>query len=70
MITKGVVEVNTGANASAEADEGEEGVEDAPAQVNNVIDGFRLNAMPPYAKKKDFGKAIKGTYASKVLDKY
>merc|ERR1711964_416906 len=42
MITLGAVEVNTGANASAE--EAEEGVEDGALQVNNVVNSFRLNS--------------------------
>jgi len=41
MITLGAVEVNTGANASAE--EAEEGTEDGAVQVNNVVNSFRLN---------------------------
>jgi len=42
MITLGAVEVNTGANASAE--EADEGLEDAAEQVNNVVNSFRLQS--------------------------
>jgi hypothetical protein len=40
MITLGAVEVNTGANASAEV--ADEGTEDGAVQVNNVVNSFRL----------------------------
>lgn len=36
------LDVDTGANASAE--EAEEGVEDGAVQVNNVVNSFRLNS--------------------------
>ncbi|KFX87160.1 hypothetical protein V490_08488 [Pseudogymnoascus sp. VKM F-3557] len=62
MITEGAVEVNTGANASAE--EAEEGVEDGAVQVNNVVNSFRLQSTQ-FDKKtylshlKGYMKAIK-----------
>ena len=34
--------------------------DEGPTLVNDVIDGFRLNLAPPYADRKEFGKAIKG----------
>lgn len=40
MITEEAVQVNTGANASAE--EAEEGVEDTAVRVNNIVHSFRL----------------------------
>jgi len=42
MITVGAVEVNTGANASAE--EADEGTEDADVKVNNIVYTFRLQS--------------------------
>ncbi len=40
MITLGALEINTGANASAE--EAEEGIEGGAVRVNNVVNSFRL----------------------------
>ncbi|KAK3356941.1 translationally-controlled tumor protein [Lasiosphaeria hispida] len=62
MITEGAVQVDTGANASAE--EEEEGLEDTAVKVNNVINSFRL-AQTSFDKKsyltylKGYMKAIK-----------
>ena len=73
MITKGPVEVNTGAqqsvggyggeSAGGDDDDAPDGpVEDAPVQVNDVIDGFRLNQMPPHEDKQAFAKEFKCVY--------
>lgn len=62
MITEGVVEVDIGANASAE--EAEEGVEDQAVKVNNIIHSFRLQSTQ-FDKKtyltylKGYMKAVK-----------
>lgn len=40
MITEGAVQVNTGANASAE--EADEALDDAETKVNNIVHSFRL----------------------------
>jgi len=63
MITLGAVEVNTGANASAE--EAEEGVEDGAVQVNNVVNSFRLNSTS--FDKKSYLSHLK-TYMKKVKE--
>jgi len=63
MITLGAVEVNTGANASAE--EADDGVEDGAVQVNNVVNSFRLN--PTSFDKKQYLSHLK-TYMKKVKD--
>ncbi|KAG4426210.1 hypothetical protein IFR04_000676 [Cadophora malorum] len=63
MITLGAVEVNTGANASAE--EAEEGVEDGALQVNNVVNSFRLNSTQ--FDKKSYLSHLK-TYMKKVKE--
>ncbi|KAE9379033.1 translationally controlled tumor protein [Stipitochalara longipes BDJ] len=63
MITLGAVEVNTGANASAE--EADEGVEDGAVQVNNVVNSFRLNQTS--FDKKSYLSHLKG-YMKKVKE--
>jgi len=63
MITLGAVEVNTGANASAE--EAEEGVEDGAVQVNNVVNSFRLSQTS--FDKKTYLSHLKG-YMKKVKE--
>ncbi|KAM7205073.1 Mss4-like protein [Rhypophila sp. PSN 637] len=56
MIVEGAVQVDTGANASAE--EAEEGVEDADVKVNNVINSFRLQSTS--FDKKSYLTYLKG----------
>jgi hypothetical protein len=62
MITLEAVEVNTGANASAE--EAEEGIEDSAVKVNNIVHSFRLQSTQ-FDKKsylvylKGYMKAVK-----------
>jgi len=56
MITEGAVNVDTGANASAE--EAEEGIEDSAKQVNNICSSFRL--QPTVFEKKDYLTHLKG----------
>jgi len=63
MITLGAVEVNTGANASAE--EADEGVEDGAVQVNNVVNSFRLQSTS--FDKKSYLTHLKG-YMKKVKE--
>lgn len=63
MVTKGPVQVNTGANASAEGED-DEGCDDQAYQVIDVVDGFRLE-QTSFDKKsflvciKAYMKAIK-----------
>ncbi|KAG9229728.1 translationally controlled tumor protein [Amylocarpus encephaloides] len=63
MITLGAVEVNTGANASAE--EADEGTEDGAVQVNNVVNSFRLTSTS--FDKKSYLTHLKG-YMKKVKE--
>ncbi|KAH7354203.1 translationally-controlled tumor protein [Plectosphaerella cucumerina] len=56
MIEEGAVEVNTGANASAE--EAEEGLEDEVRKVNNIVNSFRLQATS--FDKKSYLTYLKG----------
>ncbi|KAK0623610.1 translationally controlled tumor protein [Immersiella caudata] len=56
MIVEGAVEVDIGANASAE--EAEEGVEDAAVKVNNVVHSFRLQSTS--FDKKSYLTYLKG----------
>ncbi|KAK3296151.1 translationally-controlled tumor protein [Chaetomium fimeti] len=63
MITEGAVNVDTGANASAE--EADEALDDAEVKVNNVVNSFRLQSTS-FDKKsyltylKGYMKAVKG----------
>ncbi|KAH8658842.1 translationally controlled tumor protein [Tricladium varicosporioides] len=63
MITEGAVQVNTGANASAE--EAEEAIEDGAVQVNNVVNSFRLQQTS--FDKKQYLSHLK-TYMKKVKE--
>ncbi|KAF7937566.1 uncharacterized protein EAE98_001880 [Botrytis deweyae] len=56
MITIGAVNVDTGANASAE--EAEEGTEDGEQKVNDVVNSFRLNSTS--FDKKSYLSHLKG----------
>ncbi|KAI0844171.1 translationally-controlled tumor protein [Daldinia vernicosa] len=56
MIEIGAVEVDTGANASAE--EGDEGVDDSAQKVNNIIHSFRL--QPTSFDKSSYLSYLKG----------
>ncbi|KAK4230789.1 Mss4-like protein [Podospora fimiseda] len=62
MITEGAVEVNIGANASAE--EADEALEDTAVKVNNIVHSFRLQSTS-FDKKayltylKGYMKAVK-----------
>ncbi|KAK3942439.1 Mss4-like protein [Diplogelasinospora grovesii] len=56
MITLGAVEVDIGANASAE--EAEEGVEDTAVKVNNIVHSFRLQSTQ--FDKKGYLTYLKG----------
>ncbi|KAK1984781.1 Mss4-like protein [Colletotrichum cereale] len=68
MITEGGVNVDIGANASAE--EAEEGVEDTEVKVNNIIRSFRLQSTQ-FDKKgylaylKGYMKAVKAALQEK-----
>ncbi|KAK6601666.1 Translationally-controlled tumor protein-like protein [Botrytis cinerea] len=62
MITVGAVQVDTGANASAE--EAEEGTEDAEQKVNNVVNSFRLNSTS--FDKKSYLVHLKGMPVSSI----
>ncbi|KAK4442250.1 Mss4-like protein [Podospora aff. communis PSN243] len=64
MIVEGAVEVDIGANASAE--EAEEGVEDTAVKVNNVVHSFRLQSTS--FDKKSYLTYLKGYM--KAVKKY
>jgi len=64
MIIEGAVQVDTGANASAE--EAEEGVEDEAVKVNNVVNSFRLQSTT--FDKKSYLSYLKGYM--KAVKKY
>ncbi|KAK2071777.1 hypothetical protein P8C59_006174 [Phyllachora maydis] len=71
MITEGAVEVNIGANASAE--EAEDAVDDQVVKVNNIVHSFRLQSTS-FDKKsflsylKGYMKAVKGKLQEKGAD--
>ena len=57
MVTKGGVEVNIGANASAE--EQDEALDEQTEQVIDVVDGFRMTKME-FGDKKQLAGQMKG----------
>ena len=72
LVTKGAVNVNTGANArdpnmksddadDADAGEAEPVDENQPEPVNDIIDGFRLNPKGEYPTKEIFRDVLFGT---------
>ncbi|KAM4062205.1 hypothetical protein HRG_009053 [Hirsutella rhossiliensis] len=69
MITEGAVQVNTGANASAEGGD-DEATEDADIKVNNIVHSFRLQSTS-FDKKgylaylKGYMKAVKAALQEK-----
>lgn len=60
MITLGAVEVDTGANASAE--EAEEALDDAAVKVNNIVHTFRLQNTS--FDKKGYLTYLKGKHST------
>lgn len=58
MITEGNVQVDTGANASAE--EAEEALEDTEQKVNNIVHSFRLQSTA--FDKKGYLAYLKGEF--------
>uniref|UniRef100_A0A1J3I7M2 Translationally-controlled tumor protein-like protein n=1 Tax=Noccaea caerulescens TaxID=107243 RepID=A0A1J3I7M2_NOCCA len=53
--TLGSVDVNIGANPSAEGDGDDEGVDDSAVKVVDIVDTFRLQEQPPFTKKDFIG---------------
>ncbi|XP_057956926.1 translationally-controlled tumor protein homolog [Malania oleifera] len=50
-VVKGAVDVNIGANPSAEGGDEDEGVDDQAVKVVDIVDTFRLQEQPAYDKK-------------------
>lgn len=53
-VVQGAVDVDIGANPSAEGGD-EEGVEDQAVKVVDIVDTFRLQEQPPFDKKQFLG---------------
>ncbi|KAL0388794.1 UNVERIFIED_CONTAM: Translationally-controlled tumor protein [Sesamum radiatum] len=51
-VVKGAVDVDIGANPSAEGGEDDEGVDDQSVKVVDIVDTFRLQEQPPFDKKQ------------------
>ncbi|KAK2982301.1 hypothetical protein RJ640_014820, partial [Escallonia rubra] len=51
-VVQGAVDVNIGANPSAEGGEEDEGVDDQTTKVVDIVDTFRLQEQPPFDKKQ------------------
>ncbi|KAL2530538.1 Translationally-controlled tumor protein-like protein [Forsythia ovata] len=51
-VVTGAVDVDIGANPSAEGGEEDEGVDDAAVKVVDIVDTFRLQEQPPFDKKQ------------------
>ncbi|CAN6587503.1 unnamed protein product [Malus baccata var. baccata] len=52
MVVQGAVDVDIGANPSAEGGGEDEGVDDQAVKVVDIVDTFRLQEQPPYDKKQ------------------
>ncbi|XVE82153.1 hypothetical protein DITRI_Ditri15bG0123800 [Diplodiscus trichospermus] len=51
-VVQGAVEVNIGANPSAEGADEDEGVDDQAVKVVDIVDTFRLQEQPAFDKKQ------------------
>ncbi|KAK6138938.1 hypothetical protein DH2020_027319 [Rehmannia glutinosa] len=51
-VVTGSVDVDIGANPSAEGGEEDEGVDDQAVKVVDIVDTFRLQEQPPFDKKQ------------------
>ena len=51
-VVKGAVDVDIGANPSAEGGGEDEGVDDQAVKVVDIVDTFRLQEQPPFDKKQ------------------
>uniref|UniRef100_A0A7N1A3G1 TCTP domain-containing protein n=1 Tax=Kalanchoe fedtschenkoi TaxID=63787 RepID=A0A7N1A3G1_KALFE len=51
-VVQGTVDVNIGANPSAEGGEDDEGVDDQAVKVVDIVDTFRLQEQPAFDKKQ------------------
>ncbi|KAL1832551.1 hypothetical protein ACET3Z_002202 [Daucus carota] len=51
-VVQGAVDVNIGANPSAEGGGEDEGVDDQAQKVVDIVDTFRLQEQPPFDKKQ------------------
>ncbi|CAI9762627.1 unnamed protein product [Fraxinus pennsylvanica] len=51
-VVQGAVDVDIGANPSAEGADEDEGVDDAAVKVVDIVDTFRLQEQPPFDKKQ------------------
>ncbi|XP_050219026.1 translationally-controlled tumor protein homolog isoform X2 [Mercurialis annua] len=54
-VVQGAVDVNIGANPSAEGGGEDEGVDDQAVKVVDIVDTFRLQEQPPFDKKQFIG---------------
>ena len=51
-VVQGAVDVDIGANPSAEGADEDEGVDDQAVKVVDIVDTFRLQEQPPFDKKQ------------------
>ena len=51
-VVQGAVDVDIGANPSAEGADGDEGVDDQAVRVVDIVDTFRLQEQPAFDKKQ------------------
>ncbi|CAH9061766.1 unnamed protein product [Cuscuta epithymum] len=75
-VVQGAVEVDIGANPSAEGGEEDEGVNDTATKVVDIVDTFRLQEQATYDKKnfvvymKKYIKAISGKLTGTELEEF
>lgn len=51
-VVQGAIDVDIGANPSAEGADDDEGVNDQTSKVVDIVDTFRLQEQPPFDKKQ------------------
>ncbi|KAL7259557.1 hypothetical protein ACSBR1_005446 [Camellia fascicularis] len=51
-VVQGALNIDIGANASAEGGDGDEGVDDKAVKVVDIVDTFRLQEQPAFDKKQ------------------
>ncbi|XP_022137814.1 translationally-controlled tumor protein homolog [Momordica charantia] len=75
-IVQGAIDVNIGANPSAEGGGEDEGVDDQALKVVDIVDTFRLQEQPPFEKKqfitymKRYIKLLSGKLEGEKLDAF
>ncbi|CAM8899983.1 unnamed protein product [Rhodiola kirilowii] len=60
-VVQGAVDVDIGANPSAEGGDDDEGVDDQTVKVVDIVDTFRLQEQPAFDKKNSSSPILRDT---------